>query len=143
MNSYKFISEQEHKERIHPLFKGMDEAVDALYYAMGEMERYNGMELPTNSGPREYVDFVGIIEEISRTIRNLNSHVIHSELSARSESKGIEVVLESIMVENLALNEKIRKLESRVAQDDAFGFCKKGKVSREIKVDDKYTFTIK
>jgi len=103
MKVYNLISEKAHERAVLLLTDDKYCLIDLLQYAKSEMEEYDGVYLKKGGS----VDLGGIIDEISRVTRMLNDDPFPDLV----EPEGMEVVLESIMIENFSLKERIKALE--------------------------------
>ena len=110
MKTYRLISEEDHEHSLFKLMSIKDDLIDILLQAKDEMQNYHGEEIQSSSGKyTKYIDFGCILTDLTSVLE-------FAQLSTQCHTKprGMNIVLESIMIENLALKEKNLALEEKV-----------------------------
>jgi hypothetical protein len=110
MKKYNFISEQEHEDRMNLLLNESGDLVDFLNTIKGEL-KWLLKKTPPNS---RVIDCEGLVEEIDFVTKRYNNEGYDNYYD--SKPKGMDVVLESLMIENMALKERVKSLESKEAK---------------------------
>jgi hypothetical protein len=109
MKKYNFISEQEHEDRMNLLLNESADLVGFLNTIKGELE-WLLKKTPPNS---RIIDCEGLVGEIDFVTKRYNNEGYNTYYD--SKPKGMDVVLESLMIENMVLRERVKSLESKEA----------------------------